>query len=116
MRARDVAVVAGAVAGLALVALSMWGPAAAAPPEVSVTRFRFTPSVLTVMRGTAVTWTNQDDIRHTVTSGAPERRDARFSAELAGPGAASTVTFAEAGVYPYFCDRHQSMRGEIHVQ
>ena len=26
------------------------------------------------------------------------------------------VTFAEPGVYPYFCDRHQAMRGEIHVR
>ena len=116
MRARDIAVVAGGIAGLALVALGMWRPAAAAPSQVSVKLFRFAPSMLTVMRGTAVTWTNQDDIRHTVTSGAPERREAKFNAELEGKGAAATVTFAEAGVYPYFCDRHQSMRGEVQVQ
>ena len=116
MRARDIAVVAGTIAGLALIALSIWGRAAAEPSGVTVKLFRFTPSALTVMRGTAVTWTNQDDIRHTVTSGTPDKRDARFNAELAGKGAAAMVTFAEAGVYPYFCDRHQSMRGEIHVQ
>jgi len=63
-----------------------------------------------------VTWTNQDDIRHTVTSGAPDQRGTTFNAELSGKGASARVTFAEAGVYPYFCDRHQSMRGEIHVQ
>ena len=48
-----------------------------------------------VTRGTEVTWTNQDDIRRTVTSGTPERRDAKFDAELGGKGAATKVTFSK---------------------
>jgi plastocyanin len=62
-----------------------------------------------------VTWTNRDDITHTVTSGTPERRDGRFDAPLAGTGATATLQFTDPGVYPYFCDRHRSMRGEIRV-
>ena len=116
MRAREIAVVAGSIAGPMLAGLTLWGHAAAGPADVTVKLFQFQPGTLAVTRGTAVTWTNQDDIRHTVTSGVPEKRDTTFNAELAGKGAMTRVTFAEAGVFIYFCDRHQSMRGEIHVQ
>jgi len=109
MRAREIAVVAGSIAGPMLIGFTLWGRAAAGPADVTVMLFRFQPGRLEITRGTAVTWINQDDIRHTVTSGAPEKRDTTFNAELAGKGAITRVTFAEAGV-------HQSMRGEIHVQ
>jgi plastocyanin len=112
MRAGRSAVAAGAVV-LALAAGTRVG---ASPAEVEIRLFRFGPGRLEVMRGTEVVWTNRDDIRHTVTSGAPERRDGRFEATLAGPGTSARVSFDRAGVYPYFCDRHQAMRGEIHVQ
>ena len=116
MRARQIAVVIGSIAGPALVALVMWSQAAAGPSEVTVKLFRFTPNRLEVPRGRAVTWTNHDDIRHTVTSGVPDRREVRFDAVLAGRGATATVTLGEPGVYPYFCELHHAMRGEIHVQ
>ena len=116
MRAREIGVVAGAIAGPALVGLAMWSQAAAGPADVTLQLFQFNPGRLEVKRGTVVTFTNQDDIRHTVTSGAPDRRDGKFGAELAGKGAATKVTFTEPGAYPYFCDRHQAMRGEIQVQ
>ena len=116
MRAQEIAVVAGTVAAPLLIGFTLWGHAAAGPADVTVKLFQFQPGRLEVTRGTAVTWTNQDDIRHTVTSGTPQKRDTTFNAELAAKGAIARVTFAEAGVFPYFCDRHQSMRGEIHVQ
>jgi plastocyanin len=83
---------------------------------VTIQTFQFRPTPVEVRTGTPVTWTNQDDILHTVTSGTPESRDHRFEAPLDGKGAASTMTFTQAGIYPYFCDRHQSMRGEIRVR
>jgi plastocyanin len=116
MAARWIAVVIGALAGPALVVLASWSQAAAGPSDVTVKLFQFSPNRLEVTRGTAVTWTNHDDIRHTVTSGVPERRDAKFDAVLPAKGATATVSFSEPGVYAYFCDRHQAMRGEIHVQ
>ena len=93
----------------------------AATPEasqsaVTVRLFQFTPGQIEVPAGTRVTWTNQDDIAHTVTSGTPERREDRFDAALAGKGATASVELREPGVYPYFCNRHQSMRGEIRVK
>jgi plastocyanin len=84
--------------------------------SVTIQTFQFRPSPIEVRAGTRVTWINQDDILHTVTSGTPEGRDHRFEAPLDGKGASSTVTFTQAGSYPYFCDRHQSMRGEIRVR
>ena len=52
---------------------------------------------------------------HTVTSGTLDQRDGRFDQRLEGVSAATTVEFKDPGVYPYFCDRHRSMRGEIRV-
>ena len=84
--------------------------------SVTIQVFQFRPTPIEVRAGTHVTWINQDDILHTVTSGTPESRDYRFEAPLNGKGASSTVTFTQAGLYPYFCDRHESMRGEIRVR
>ena len=85
-------------------------------PTVAIQTFQFKPAKLEVKTGTKVTWTNQDDIRHTVTSGAPEKKDGRFDAPLAGKGTGFSFAFTEPGTYPYFCDRHQHMRGEIQAK
>lgn len=108
---RDILSVACAIV-LILAGLSI---AATPPSEVGIRIFQFRPGQLEVKAGTKVTWTNQDDIAHTVTSGTPEKRDGRFDKRLEGKGAGATVEFTQPGVYPYFCDRHPSMRGEIHV-
>ena len=84
-------------------------------PAIDVQLFQFQPGAVVVPSGTTVTWTNRDDIEHTVTSGDPEHRTSRFDLRLSGRGASTTVRFREPGVYPYFCDRHPSMRGEIRV-
>ena len=111
-----------AVAALAALALveapivAPWRPADAADGEVAVHLFAYKPSPLTVAKGTTVTWTNGDEITHTVTSGAPGRMDTRFAGRLGGKGAVYRHTFAEPGTYTYFCERHQSMTGEILVK
>jgi len=93
------------------------GSAAAQPrPGVTIQTFQFKPMPIEVPAGSKVTFTNQDDITHTVTSGTPESRDGRFSHQLPGKGATATVELTLPGVYPYFCERHRSMRGEIHVK
>jgi plastocyanin len=102
--------VLGAVAMLGLVSVSAGDPAA-----VTIKTFQFTPTPLEVKAGTRVIWTNEDDIGHTVTSGSPESRDSRFDSRLDGKGASSSVTFTQPGTYDYFCNRHQSMRGQVRV-
>jgi plastocyanin len=83
---------------------------------VAIRVFQFQPSPLEIAAGTAVTWTNRDDILHTVTSGAPGAKDGRFDGTLSGAGTSYTITFSEPGTYAYFCSRHESMRGEVRVQ
>ena len=83
---------------------------------VSVQLFQFRPGQLEIEAGSKVTWANQDDIGHTVTSGTPDQRDGRFDLALDGKGTTASVQLEEPGVYPYFCSRHQSMRGEIRVK
>jgi len=113
---------AGMVAAIALAGCGTSGAgarpvAAQAAPSAAVTiqTFQFQPGDLAVQAGTRVTWTNQDAITHTVTSGTPETRDGRFNSPLAGQGTTFAYTFTQPGTYPYFCDRHQSMRGQIRV-
>ena len=99
-----------------LVALAWGSWLLAGTSDVAVRVFQFRPGRLDVKVGRSVTWINQDDIDHTVTSGTPGSPGGTFDTALAGQGSTTTVTFSERGVYPYFCSRHQAMRGEIRVQ
>ena len=103
------------LSGAGLLSAILAGFATAPPTQVAVQVFQFRPGRLEVKAGTPVTWTNGDDITHTVTSGTPGAPDGRFAQRLEGRGAAATVELTNPGVYPYFCERHPSMRGEIRV-
>lgn len=87
-----------------------------ADSNVTIKIFQFKPTPIEVKSGTRVTWTNIDPITHTVTSGTPESRDNQFNSPLSGKDTTFSFTFTNPGTYPYFCDRHQSMRGEIQVK
>ncbi len=105
---------------LTVVGLTAISPVVAGTPTpkesgVTIQTFQFKPSSFEVKAGTGVSWTNRDDILHTVTSGTPEKPDGRFHLPLDGKGATYNVTFSDPGTYPYFCNRHRSMRGEIVV-
>jgi plastocyanin len=102
------------VFGLGVVATAWSADGVMADAAIRV--FQFQPGALEVRAGTRVTWTNQDDITHTVTSGLPGSPDGWFDVQLAGKGTSGSATFADPGVYPYFCARHPSMRGEVVVR
>ncbi|HWU40060.1 MAG TPA: plastocyanin/azurin family copper-binding protein [Candidatus Acidoferrum sp.] len=85
-------------------------------PSVTIHTFQFSPTPLEVQAGTRVTWMNQDDITHTITSGVPGKQDGGFDSRLDGKGSTFSYTFTQPGTYPYYCNRHQSMRGEVHVK
>jgi plastocyanin len=108
-------VIAG-VAGAQVVGLAWCGWLVAGAGDVEVRVFLFRPGKLEVKAGSAVTWVNDDEIRHTVTSGVPETPDGKFDEALAGKGARATVKFDRPGVYRYYCSRHQAMRGEVRVR
>lgn len=101
--------------GAALILAAYVGSGAGADSDVTIKTFQFKPGSLVAKAGTRVTWTNTDEITHTVTSGTPDRLDDQFRSPLAGKGATFSFTFSRPGTYPYFCERHPSMRGEIRV-
>lgn len=85
--------------------------AASSQPAVTISNFAFSPQTLTVAKGTAVTWTNNDSTTHTVTSDS----GVWDSNELA-PGKTFSFTFNQAGTFPYHCKIHPSMTAKIIVQ
>jgi plastocyanin len=96
--------------------LALAGTGVAAPEAaVEVRLFQFRPGALEVAEGTRVTWTNRDEIGHTVTAGTPETPNGRFDMKLDDRGATASVDLSP-GTYPYFCRRHNAMRGEIRVK
>ena len=82
-----------------------------APMEVKIDNFSFTPASLTVAAGTTVTWTNRDDIPHTVVS-----TDGVFKSKVLDTDEKFAYTFSKAGTYPYFCSIHPKMTGKVIVQ
>jgi len=79
--------------------------------EVKIDHFRFGLRELTVSVGTTVTWTNRDDIPHTVVS-----MDKVFKSKVLGTNERSSFKFDKAGTYPYFCSIHPKMIGKVIVQ
>lgn len=85
----------------------------AAPPAaaVQIGNFTFKAQVLTVRPGTTVTWTNGDDIPHTVTS-----NTGVFKSKVLDSGDKFSFTFAKPGQFGYFCSLHPHMTGTIVVK
>lgn len=83
----------------------------AANAEVKIDNFSFGPQTITVPVGTTVTWTNHDDIPHTVVS-----TDGVFKSKVRDTDEKFSYTFSKAGTYPYFCSVHPKMTGQIVVQ
>jgi plastocyanin len=88
-------------------------PQALAGSHVTIKLFQFQPGRIQVNTGTTVTWINDDEIFHTVTM---EKKDGGFDAPLDGKGKSFSFTFKQPGIYSYYCDRHEHMRGEIEVR
>ncbi|MGC2403095.1 MAG: cupredoxin family copper-binding protein [Acidobacteriaceae bacterium] len=86
-------------------------PAAAGKAEVKIDNFNFLPAALTVKAGTEITWTNSDDIPHTVVSNGPT-----FKSKVLGTGEKFTFTAAKPGTYLYSCSIHPNMTGKIVVE
>ena len=82
-----------------------------ATAEVKIDNFSFGPQTITVPVGVTVTWTNRDDIPHTVVS-----TDGVFKSKVRDTDEKFSYTFTKAGTYPYFCSVHPKMTGKVVVQ
>lgn len=78
--------------------------------EIHIDNFTFQPAELSIKVGTTVTWTNRDDIPHTVVSAG------KFRSKTLDTDDKFTFTFADAGDYKYFCSLHPHMTGMIKVE
>jgi plastocyanin len=87
--------------------------AASGATEVKIDNFSFGPATLTVAVGTTVTWTNRDDIPHTVVSTDDPKT---FKSKVLDTDEKFSYTFAKAGTFSYFCSIHPKMTGKIVVQ
>jgi plastocyanin len=78
---------------------------------VSIVNMSFSPANLSVSAGTAVTWTNNDAMTHTVTSDG-----GIFDSGNLAAGKTYSRVFATAGSYPYHCTIHPGMTGTVTVK
>ncbi|WP_344021209.1 cupredoxin family copper-binding protein [Streptomyces luteireticuli] len=83
--------------------------APAAANQVNIAGFAFSPSTLTVSKGTTVTWTNKDQAPHTVTGGG-------LNSPTLGNGATYSFTFKSTGTFNYICTIHPNMHGTVVVK
>ncbi len=102
---------------IAVSAVITWGAArlSGGNPEpdeqVKIDNFSFIPQVLTIKAGTNVTWTNKDDVPHTVVS-----TTKKFASRVLDTDERFSFTFKEAGIYEYYCSVHPHMTGKVIVQ
>jgi plastocyanin len=88
-------------------------PARAVDARVSMVEIRFQPPEVRVSPGGTVTWSNDDNMAHSVTAddGSFASSPTCVAASGAGcmaPGATWAHTFGRAGRYPYHCQLHGS--------
>lgn len=119
----SIGVVAAAIAGSMGIPIGRASLAFASPgrsmqdkamaSEVKIDNFSFSPQALTVAVGTTVTWTNRDDIPHTVVSTDDPKA---FKSKVLDTDEKFSFTFSKAGNYAYFCSVHPKMTGKVTVQ
>lgn len=141
---------------IALVALVGCGATASAPSAsptaspkpvaISIKGFAFNPATIEVVKGTTITWTNEDTVNHTVTTGTPPPTPVPTASPAGGaspsptasrtPGPSPSLTkgdgkvdsgridatktfsftFNELGTFTYFCGVHPRMVATITVK
>jgi plastocyanin len=73
----------------------------------------FAPAVLPVVRGTAIEFSNSDDVQHNVFS--PSATAGKFDLGTYGPGATRTVTLDQSGDVLILCNIHMEMEAHVLV-
>lgn len=90
---------------------SAGGSTTSAANAVQIKGFAFNPATITVKVGTSVTWTNGDNVNHTVTDD-----KGAFDSGAVASGSTFSQTFKTAGTFTYHCKIHPSMTATVVVQ
>ncbi|HEV3157172.1 MAG TPA: cupredoxin family copper-binding protein [Candidatus Baltobacteraceae bacterium] len=108
-----------ALLGASILFLGFSGPAAFASPgpvllpavvTVHIKDFQYRPTPTTIHVGERVTFINDDDEAHTVTS-----TDKTFDSEGLDTGNSWQHVFTKPGTFSYFCELHPYMKATIIV-
>jgi nitrite reductase (NO-forming) len=76
----------------------------------------YDPTPAKVKTSTTITWTNDDTLPHTVTSGnADTGPSGEFDSGIVMGAGSFTHTFDKAGTFDYYCALHPYMRGQVIV-
>jgi plastocyanin len=78
--------------------------------QLKIDNFKFGPETLTVSKGTEVTWTNQDDIPHSIVLTA-----LGVHSKVLDTDNAFSYQFDKAGRFSYVCGLHPFMHGQVVV-
>jgi plastocyanin len=77
----------------------------------------YDPTPAKVKTSTTITWTNDDTLPHTVTSGnADTGPSGEFDSGIVMGGGSFTHTFDKAGSFDYYCALHPYMIGQVIVE
>jgi plastocyanin len=106
-RGRVVAVAATLLAAGA----SAVADAASGPAGVDLQFEAFAPSLLDVLPGESVQWSNVSERTHTVTFD-----DGSYDSGELGPGSVVLRRFDQPGAFPFHCTLHPGMVGEVDVR
>lgn len=79
--------------------------------QIKIDNFTFGPTKLVVAKGTAVTWTNQDDIPHSIVLTGLGVRSKALDTDKT-----FTYQFDKAGTFAYMCGLHPTMHGTVVVK
>jgi plastocyanin len=91
--------------------LAVFGGARAAEPSaVAIDNFTFSPAVLRIEAGTEVTWTNHDDIPHSIVLPKLNKRSKTIDTD-----GSFAYRFETPGSYDYMCGLHPHMKGKVVV-
>lgn len=81
---------------------------------VEIKNHKYNPETITIKKGTTVTWTNQDSVKHDI---APDEESPNFvGSELLAKGEGYSYTFNEPGTYEYHCTPHPFMTAKVVVE
>jgi plastocyanin len=94
-----------------LAAVERMVAAGSSTAQVKIDNFTFAPATLTVKAGTQITWTNADDIPHTVVS-----NNHAFKSKVLDTDETFTFTVSKPGTYEYFCSIHPKMTAKVIVE
>lgn len=83
-------------------------PAKSSTNTVTIVNFVFSPSTLTITKGTVVTWQNNDGVAHTATSD-----NGTWDTGSIPSGGSKSITFDSAGTFAYHCTVHPMMTGAV---